>query len=96
MITWKQKNNISSLVKKHSTLTQCSCINEVLKKNSSLQLIQDEILLKNEEKLRLKSRATWLEAGDRNAKFFHKFASFRGNLNSIWEISDENGDLTCS
>ena len=28
--------------------------------------------------------------------FFHKFASFRGNLNSIWEISDENGTLTCS
>ena len=57
--------------------------NDVLKKLASLQLIQDEILLKNEEKVSLKSRATWLEASDRNTNLFYNFASFRRNLNAI-------------
>ena len=46
------------------------------------------IFLKNgEETWRLKSRATWLAEGDRNTKFFHKFATGRRKDNSIWEIN---------
>ena len=52
---------------------------------------QDEILKKNEGKLRLKSIALWIEVGDNKSKFFHNYPSYRGNLNSIWEIFDGNG-----
>ena len=52
--------------------------------------------MKNEEKLRLKSRDIWIKVGDRKTNFFHNFASFPRNLNAIWNISDENGTLSLS
>ena len=51
----------------------------------------DAILKKEEEKTRLKSRALWIEVGDKNTQFFHKYASYRKNLNTIWEIQNEDG-----
>ena len=46
------------------------CSAEIKDKLSAIQIVQDEILLKNEEKLRLKRRSIWLEAGDINTIFF--------------------------
>jgi hypothetical protein len=48
-------------------------------------------LLKFEEYWRQKSRATWLKSGDRNTKYFHKFANERRNNKHIWEIGDDIG-----
>eukprot|EP00253_Pinus_taeda_P025007 PITA_25007 len=49
-------------------------------------------LLKMEESSwRLKSRALWLGMGDRNTKFFHKYANHRREINAIWRICDGNG-----
>ena len=31
--------------------------------------------------------------GDDNTHFFHKYAAHRKNLNSIWKIEDDNGNL---
>ena len=53
-----------------------------------------EIFLSIEEKeLRLKSRALWLEAGDKNSKFFHNYARHRRNINTISEIKNQEGRL---
>ena len=38
------------------------------------------------EKARLETKITWLEAGDKNTKFFHKYAEHRMNINSIWAL----------
>jgi hypothetical protein len=48
-------------------------------------------LLEEEERWRQKSRAIWITSGDKNTKFFHRFASFRRNKKHIWEIEDEAG-----
>jgi hypothetical protein len=48
-------------------------------------------LLEEEERWRQKSRAIWITSGDKNTKFFHRFASFRRNKKHIWEIEDESG-----
>jgi hypothetical protein len=45
-----------------------------------------------EESWRQKSRATWIKSGDKNTSFFHKYATHRRNINTIWDISDEEGN----
>jgi hypothetical protein len=57
----------------------------------SLESERNDILKIEEEYWRQKSRATWLKCGDRNTKFFHKFASARRNQKHIWEIDDDTG-----
>jgi hypothetical protein len=48
------------------------------------------LLLADEERWRQKSRATWIQCGDKNTKFFHRFASFRRNKKHLWEVKDES------
>jgi hypothetical protein len=59
----------------------------------SLLVLRQDLLAKEESKWRLKSRAIWLKEGDNNGKFYHKFVNFRKNLNSMWKITDQNGQL---
>jgi hypothetical protein len=40
-----------------------------------------------------RSRAIWLNSGDKNTKFFHKYANMRRTRNTIWDIEDEIGVL---
>eukprot|EP00253_Pinus_taeda_P008693 PITA_08693 len=54
-------------------------------------------LLKIEEiSWKLKSRITWMKEGDKNTEFFHRFASKRRAVNSIWQIKNEEGDFLFS
>jgi hypothetical protein len=48
------------------------------------------ILLEKEKEWRLKSRAIWLQAGDENSKFFHRYANGRKNINFVWKIDKGN------
>jgi hypothetical protein len=47
----------------------------------------------DEERWRLKSRMTWLESGDKNTRFFHRFASARRSKKHLWDIEDDDGLL---
>jgi hypothetical protein len=50
--------------------------------------------LHNEEKeWRLKSRALWLQAGDKNTSFFHKQAKARQHKNTVDEIKKATGEV---
>jgi len=51
----------------------------------------------NEEReCRLKSRALWLKAGDKNTTFFHKRAKARQHRNTIDEIKKGTGEIITS
>jgi hypothetical protein len=54
----------------------------------------NSLLLLDEELWRQRSRAIWLKSGDQNTRFFHSFASARRNNKHIWEILDEDGQIT--
>lgn len=54
-------------------------------------------LLQQVESLwRLKSRALWIQEGDKNTKFFHNYANARRANNSIWKIKDDKGRYVVS
>ena len=46
--------------------------------------------------MRLKIQALWIEAGDNNAKFFHRIAAHQRNQNNIWDIKNDEGIKVCS
>jgi hypothetical protein len=57
-----------------------------------LEVERNALLLQEENKWRLRSRATWLASGDCNTKFFHNFASHNQSQKIIWDIKGEDGD----
>jgi hypothetical protein len=58
----------------------------------NLEMERNKLLKINEEKWRQRSRAIWINSGDRNTKFFHHFANHRRIHKHIWEINDEEGN----
>jgi hypothetical protein len=54
-----------------------------------LESKRNKHLLAEEELWCQKSRAIWIQSGDKNTIFFHQFASHRRNTKHIWEIKDE-------
>ena len=56
-----------------------------------LEAERNKLLLDEEGRWQLKSRAIWIKCGDRNTNFFHLFASYRRNKKHLWEIKDGMG-----
>jgi hypothetical protein len=61
----------------------------------ALECSRNTLLREEENRWRLRSRATWLRSGDSNTNFFHKVASFNRNKKYIWSISSEYGGTHC-
>jgi hypothetical protein len=77
----------SSLLEDPPTGASCDSPN-------TLHLLESErntLLLAEEARWRLHSRATWIKGGDLNTKFFHQYASFRQNKKHIWGLQDDEG-----
>lgn len=60
---------------------------------NDLEKERHKILAIYETSWRLKRRALWLKEGDRNKKFYHRFANNKREINSIWEIKAQRGVL---
>ena len=43
------------------------------------------------KKKRLKSTSMWLDEGDQNMKFFHRYASHRKSINTIHKVRSSQG-----
>jgi hypothetical protein len=85
---------IEGLLKDH--LQEATLEDRSRDRDTQIKLLEEErdkLLLAEEEKWCLRSRAIWIKSGDKNTKFFHAFASHRRNKNHIWEIRDERGEL---
>jgi len=59
----------------------------------TLESERKKLLLAEEERWRHKSKAIWIKIGDKNTKFFHRFASYRRNKKYTWEVKDDNGSI---
>eukprot|EP00253_Pinus_taeda_P026957 PITA_26957 len=57
----------------------------------SLTKQRTQVLKDREASWRLRSRAIWLQEGDENTKFFHRFANGRKAINTIWELQNDQG-----
>ena len=55
--------------------------------------MKESLLLQEEKKWRLKSRALWLAEGDQNMNFVHKYASQRKNISTIQEFKNKRGNI---
>lgn len=55
-----------------------------------------KIFTEREEKQRLKSREIWLETEDENSKFSQNYNKGRKNINTIWGLKLEEGNITNS
>jgi hypothetical protein len=62
----------------------------------ALKTRKENILAIEESTWRLRSRALWLQKGDKNTSFFHKYATQRRNHNTIWDISNDDGKVLSS
>lgn len=50
--------------------------------------------LKDREEIwRLRSRAIWMHEGDENTNFYHKFSNGRKEVNTIWQLQNEQGQI---
>ncbi|KAK1644767.1 hypothetical protein QYE76_062572 [Lolium multiflorum] len=54
----------------------------------------DELLEKEELRWRQRSRVNWLQAGDRNTRYFHRKATWRAKKNKITELVNNKGVVT--
>ena len=61
-------------------------------KLASIKSQKEKILAHEVLTWRLKSWAIWIEQDDANTIFFHRFASARRNINTIWDILDGDGN----
>jgi hypothetical protein len=58
-----------------------------------VELQRRTILVEKEALWHLKSQAIWLACGDENTKFFHYFSKGRKMNNTIWSLTQRDGQL---
>jgi hypothetical protein len=69
---------------------------ELLIRLRSLEEAHHSFLDREEHTWHLKSRALWINNHkENNSKFFHYFANYHRNVNTIWEIERPDGTLAC-
>ena len=85
------KERIKSLQANIAEIQQKPPTKENLELEATLSLELDDWLLKDELRLKQKSRELWLKEGDQNSRFFHLSILVRRRRNRIEEIKLEDG-----
>jgi hypothetical protein len=83
----EEKKEIQEILEKHQVVMEDAQITQaLLNQETELQSKYHKICREEEAYWRVKSRALWLQGGDRNTSFFHKQTQARNNFNHIGEI----------
>lgn len=82
------ETEIANMEDEHGRGYQCSEHKDHL---TSLATQRDKILKDREESWRPRSRVIWLQEGDNNTKFYHKFANGCRVINTIWQMTNKQG-----
>jgi hypothetical protein len=83
----EEKKKIQETLERHqAVMEEVQVTQELLNQESEMQRKYHKICREEETYWRIKSRALWLQEGDRNTSFFHKQTQARNNYNHISEI----------
>lgn len=92
---WSKSNQGNLKVQKSNLLNQLAVFDKILESRNltkeelvekAFVLMKYELLKNEEEAWRQRSRATWLNEGDKNTKFFHKTANAHKRCNNIDQL----------
>ena len=81
------------LIKYYCTYKEGSYPIKIQRKVHDLKKNRAHFILLEEERLKLKCQAIWLDLGDQNTKFFHQFDNDRHAQNTIWEIKGDGAEV---
>jgi exonuclease III len=82
-----ERKRIQETLERHQVvMEEAQVTQELLNQESEIQRKYHKICREEETYWRIKSRALWLQEGDKNTSFFHKQAQARTNYNFISEI----------
>jgi hypothetical protein len=82
-----ERKRIQKTLERHQLIMEeAQVTQELLSRESKIQSKYHKSCREEETYWRVKSRALWLQEGDKNTTFFHKQAQARINYNSISEI----------
>eukprot|EP00253_Pinus_taeda_P035966 PITA_35966 len=87
---FKRKVALESLAAHQLSMENCIVTQDLLQREVDLQKDFHKASREEEELWRQKSRALWLQAGDKNTRFFHKQAEARKKFKSVKEIHHQN------
>jgi len=103
VIVWERKKKVEGkheLVQLETDLEELyssfprGFVEEEVKNSVLVKEQRKMILLKQyEDTWRHKSRVNWLAGSDRNIHFFHSYARARKQINTIWDITKEDGTI---
>ena len=89
--SYKRREACNNLLDTQTEIDNTQIETNVLEKESHLQAQAFKEYRQEEEYWHLKSRSTWLKAGDRNTTYFHKQAKIRQSFNHIDQIQGQTG-----
>lgn len=96
----REKSEFAELISLEHQLQDLHCRNfvgglmeEEFQVTKHIERKKEELLIRETQEWRLKSRALWFSHGDGNTIFFHSYASHRRNMNVVWDLNDDMGNV---
>lgn len=96
----REKSEFAELISLEHQLQDLHCRNfvgelmeEEFQVTKHIERKKEELLIREPQEWRLKSRALGISHGDGNTIFFHSYASHRRNMNAVWDLNDDTGNV---
>jgi len=91
--TSKRKEALKELGHHQSALEEVDITHELLTREAKLQKTYHQACREEEEYWRQKSRSLWLQAGDKNTRYFHQQAEAHKHFKTVNEIHFQDQEI---